>query len=101
MKFPQKMVDFFILWMLKVQPDTGYGMIARMKEGGVPMPGAQMYPILNSLNEQKLIKKVPEKEGKRVKYRYYITQNGLQDLHEMKKGMSPLKRECLAYMLKR
>jgi DNA-binding PadR family transcriptional regulator len=77
-------IKFVILDLIKEQPRHGYDLIRELEErsGGFysPSPGV-VYPALQALEDQDLIRSTTEEGGKRI---YSITEQGLAYLEEHK-----------------
>jgi DNA-binding PadR family transcriptional regulator len=80
--FAQGVLRFFILRLIAEQPRHGYEIIKVIGErvGGVYTPSAgAIYPILNLLEEQGLIRQAGTDGAKKL---YDITAEGVTELHE-------------------
>ena len=91
----------FILWLIGKKETHGYGLIKKLKEGGIASARAsRLYPLLNSMLNEGLISQSEERVGKRIKKVYMLTSKGRNALKNGKKLFSGLVKEFLGEMIK-
>ncbi len=95
----QKM-HLFLLWLINKKQLHGYEMIKLLKKEGMKSASAsRLYPLLNSMHEQKLILQKEKKQGARIRKVYALTQKGRKRLQEGKKLFTGLMKEFLKEMI--
>lgn len=83
-------LDMLVLKLLEAEPKYGYQIIQEMREKSEEtflLKDGTLYPVLYRLeDEQLVISRWSEAEGKQVPRKYYeITQDGIRALQEMEK----------------
>jgi DNA-binding PadR family transcriptional regulator len=88
----------FVLHSLKEKPKSGYELLKEIKEKteGMWKPSkGTLYPILNSMEEEKLIKL--SRKGKREKNIFELTKKGKEKLAEIKECKKEFSKKILHF----
>jgi DNA-binding PadR family transcriptional regulator len=90
----------FVLWLIKRKEMHGYEIIKLLRrEGHPPLGPNRLYPMLNEMMDEGLIRQKELRDGKRVRKAYVITAAGRKLLLLEKKAFGGLVGEFLKEML--
>jgi len=90
----------FIIWLLSDNPMSGYQIVKIVRDDGMSIGYAQVYPFLDLMKQKGLLTCREKYTGKRKKKIYSVTKKGMRLLNFFKQEMiTPLKKRYLKFLL--